>query len=107
MTRPSLAKTEATTGGVLFRKFHRKAPVLESLFNKVAGLRACNFVKKRLQLRFFPVNFVEFLRTPFSTEHHWWLLLKLRHSENCKSAKNQKPNHDIINFCYGTSAKFL
>ena len=23
----------------------------------------------------FPVNFLKFLRTPFVTEHHWWLLL--------------------------------
>ena len=26
-------------------------PVLESLFNKVAGLKACNFIEKRLQHR--------------------------------------------------------
>ena len=34
--------------GVLkkFAKFHRKTSVLESLFNKVAGLRTCNFIKK-------------------------------------------------------------
>ena len=25
----------------------------------------------------FPVNFVKFLRTPFFTEHIWWLLLSL------------------------------
>ena len=25
--------------------------------------------------RCFPVNFVKFLRTPFLTEHLWWLLL--------------------------------
>ena len=30
-----------------FRKFHMKAPVMESFFNKVTG--ACNFIKKRLQ----------------------------------------------------------
>ena len=35
--------------------------MLELLFNKVAG---CNFIKKRLQRRCFPVKFVEFLRTP-------------------------------------------
>ena len=29
-----------------FCNIHRKAPVLESLFNKVEGLRACNFIKK-------------------------------------------------------------
>ena len=37
--------------------FCRKTPVLESLFNKVAGLRACIFIKKRLQHRCFPVTF--------------------------------------------------
>ena len=53
-----------------FRKFHRKTPVLEeSLFNKVAGLKDCNFIKKRLQHRCFPVKFANFLRTPFFTEH--------------------------------------
>ena len=38
-------------------------PVLESIFNKVAGLQACNFIKKRLQHRCFPVHIVKFLRT--------------------------------------------
>ena len=32
-----------------FSKFPRKKPVLESLFNKLAGLKAYNFTKKRLQ----------------------------------------------------------
>ena len=32
-----------------FRHFHRKTPVLESPFTEVAGLKACNFIKKRLQ----------------------------------------------------------
>ena len=42
--------------------------MLESLFNRVAG-QACNFIKKRLQHRCFPVNiakrqhFEEYLRT--------------------------------------------
>ena len=43
----------------------RKAPVLEYLFNKVAGLKACNFIKKRLQHSFFPVNIVKMLRKAF------------------------------------------
>ena len=38
--------------------------MLECLFNKVAGVQACIFVKKRLQHRCFPVNIVKFLRTP-------------------------------------------
>ena len=32
-----------------FRKFYRKAPVLESLLNKIAGLKACNFIKNRVK----------------------------------------------------------
>ena len=48
---------------VRFGKFHRKTTVIESLFNKVADLQACNFTKKRLQHRCFPVKFVKFFRT--------------------------------------------
>ena len=67
--------------GVLknFAMFTGKTPVLESLFNKYAGLKACNFIKKRLQHRFFPVKFAKFLRTPFLTEHVRWLLLEISH----------------------------
>ena len=32
-------------------------------------------LKKRFWNRCFPVNFVKFLKTPFLTEHLWWLLL--------------------------------
>ena len=46
-----------------FRKFHRKTTVLESLFNKVAGLKACNFIEKGPQYRCSPVKFAKFLRT--------------------------------------------
>ena len=38
--------------------------MLESYFNKVAGLQAYNFIKKRLQHRCFPVNITKFLRIP-------------------------------------------
>ena len=49
-------------------------------FAKFTGKNLCqslffNKVKKRLAHRRFPVNFVKFLRTPFFTEHLWWLLL--------------------------------
>ena len=47
-----------------FCKFHRKTPMLQSLFNNVAGLQACIFIKKRLQHKCFPVNIAIFLRTP-------------------------------------------
>ena len=50
--------------------------MLESLFGKIASLRAENFIKKRLQHSCFPVKFAKFLRTPFSTEYFRWVLLK-------------------------------
>ena len=36
---------------------------------------AATLLKKRLWHRCFPVNFATFLRTPFFTEHLWWLPL--------------------------------
>ena len=38
-----------------FPNIHRKTPVLESLFQKVADLQDCNFIKKRLLHRYFSV----------------------------------------------------
>ena len=43
-------------------------------FNKVANLKPATLLKKRLWHRPFHVNFVKYLRTPFFTEHLWWLL---------------------------------
>ena len=47
-----------------FRKFHRKALVMMSLFNKVESLLVYNFMKKRLKNKCFPVKFTEFLNAP-------------------------------------------
>ena len=44
-------------------QYSQKKPVLESLFNKVTGLQACNFTKGRLQHRCFLVNIAKFWRT--------------------------------------------
>ena len=46
-------------------QFHWKAPVLESVFNKVTGLRACNFIKKTLCQRCFPVDFAKNFKDTF------------------------------------------
>ena len=43
-------------------------PVLQSLFNKVAGLQPNNFIKERPQHRCFPVNNAQFLITPILNE---------------------------------------
>ena len=54
-------------------KIHRKTPVPDLFFNKIAG--PATLLKKRLWHRCFHVNFAEFLRTPFLIEHLRWLLL--------------------------------
>ena len=63
--------------GVLrnFAKFTGKHLCQSLFFHKVAGLRPATSLKKRLWYRCFPVNFAKFLRTPFVTEHLWWLFL--------------------------------
>ena len=64
-----------------FVKFAGKHLCQSFFFNKVAGLRPATLLKNILWLkkivwyRYFPVNFVKFLRTPFLTENHRWLLL--------------------------------
>ena len=59
-----------------FPNIHRKTPVLKYLFKEVAGLKSCNFIKKRFQHSCFPVNIAKFLIT-FFIEHLWCLLLRL------------------------------
>ena len=66
--------SEATTGGVLlprcfFRKFHRKTPMLESLF-----IEMFLFFKKRLQHGYFPVKFAKFFGT-LTIKNIWGRLL--------------------------------
>ena len=68
---------------------HRKTPLLDSLFNKVAGPQTCNFIKKWLQHRRFPENVSNFLRTAFSMEHLRWLLLCLFEREEEESVEQR------------------
>ena len=80
-----------------FAKFTAKHLCQSLFFNKVAGVwftarsshrrcsgkkkvflkepKACNFIKKRLWHRRFPVNFAKFLRTPLLQNTSRWLLL--------------------------------
>ena len=69
-------------GGVLQKKVFSKisqnsqeTPVLEPLFNKLAGLMTKNLLKRRILHRCFLVNLTKFLRTHFSTEHFRRVLL--------------------------------
>ena len=65
--RGNLQNTEAASEGFLknFTKFIGKRLCQSLFFNKVAGLRPANLLKKRLRHKCFSVNFVKFLRTDF------------------------------------------
>ena len=64
--------------------------------------RPATLLKKRLWYRCFPVNFAKFLRTPFSIEHLWWLLL--RHSFPCfhetEYFKETRKFHNHISYAF-------
>ena len=51
------------------KKFTEKHLCQSLVFNKVAGFRLPTLLKKKLWHRYFPVNFVKFLRTRFFTEY--------------------------------------
>ena len=58
-----------------FCNIHLKTPVLESLFNKIAGLKVCNLIIKRLQDSYLPENIAKSLRTAIFIEQLGWLIL--------------------------------
>ena len=60
-----------------FTNFIGKHLCQSLFFNKIADLRPATLLKKRLWHKCFPVNFVYFLRTPFSQNISGWLLLSL------------------------------
>ena len=64
--------------------------MLESLLNKVSALQACNFIKKRLKLRCFPVDISKILETPI-LKNIYARLLEIPNKKlqpiNCHSGK--------------------
>ena len=76
--------------------------MLKSLFNKIAGLQACNFIKKRLQYRCFPVNIVNSLRTPNLKNICERLLLYEKHSEPSQTSKTEVFTKMVNDWKYGS-----
>ena len=69
-----------------FTKFTEKHLCYSLFLNKVSGLKSATSLKRRLWHQCFPVNFVKFLRAPFSIEHLLWLLLY--HKKSTGNYKN-------------------
>ena len=74
----SEGETLADSGEKIVR-LSQVEPILEPTTptTPTSGMRPATLLKKRPWHRCFPVNFVEFLRTVFFTEHVWRLLLNL------------------------------
>ena len=80
-----LTHTELATVSLAFNRpinrSSRQEVFCEKVFLKISQNSQENtwdrvsFLKKRLWHRCSPVNFAKLLRTPFFTEHLWWLLL--------------------------------
>ena len=70
-----------------------ESKMLRNRSSRPVGLRPTTLLKKRFWHKCFPVNFVKFLRTPFSTEHLWWLLLE-KATETWK--ETQRSNKETI-----------
>ena len=64
--------------------------MLASLFNKIAALQGCNFIKKRLQHRCLPVKFVKSILDTYFKEH-------LRATASRSS--------DLVEFCENAAVK--
>ena len=61
-----------------------------SFLIKLLAPPPATLLKKRLWHRCFPVNFGKFLRTPFFTEHLWWLFLHLHLLKNKSTESEEK-----------------
>ena len=60
---------------------------MQSLFNKVAGLSTCKFIKKRLRHRCFSVKLVKFLSYVTQTLQYFEKHLKTKQKDNVNETK--------------------
>ena len=71
---------------IIFHKVLQTRPLMN-------GLEACNFIKKRLQLRCFPLNFAKFLRTPILKNICEWVLLRFLKPTSCHQSLSIPPGN--------------
>ena len=82
--------------------FHSKTHMLGSLFNKVAVLQVCYFIRKRLQYRCSPVNITKFSRTLTLTGLRILRIygrLHILHHQKSKKKKKIKRNFENWIIC--------
>ena len=59
---------------IIYQKYET---LLKSLFNKVTGLKSCNFIKERLLTQLFSCEYCEIFKNNFFIKYLSWLLLKV------------------------------
>ena len=60
--------SEAATGDV-HENIHMETPVLESLFNKAAGLPVCKFIKKETPIQVFSCDYCKVFKKTYFEEY--------------------------------------
>ena len=68
--------------------------MLESLFNKVAGLKFCNLINKRLQ-QMLSCEYCEILKNSIFTKYLRWLLLYLSRKKVFKYLASKNANQKL------------
>ena len=68
-SRSSPRRCSVKKGVLKFCNIHRKAPVLESLFNNAAGLKGCNFIEKKNPTQVFSYEYCEVSKNTNFEEH--------------------------------------
>ena len=84
-------------------KFHRKKLVLESLFNKVTGLRAHNFLKKGLQHKYFSSEICEIFTSTYFEEYLWTSASPSSgkfYFQNMKKISSMRRNWDLLKYIW-------
>ena len=76
--------------------------MLEFLFNKVAGLHACNFIKKRPQHRCFSVKFTKSLKASFLQDNCGGCFWKYLMNSLFIAYENDESCHCVV--CIGSPA---
>ena len=77
-----------------------ETPVLESLFNNAADLQVCDFIKKRLQHRCFPVIIAKFFKNTYFEEH-------LQTAASVYSKDLLKYKNCVVKICFQRVFEFI
>ena len=80
----------------ILKNIHRKATVFASLLNKLARFQTCSFIKKILQHRCFPVNFLKFFKNSDFKKHQLAVFILRRIRLSKEIMKRTTPRNKFL-----------